>query len=193
MSDFLTRVLFEDLVLLLIAEAVVMAIVLAVHRRRYTARTRRSIGVALGVCIVLIGLQGLIKTDREQIKEQVTAMARAVDEGDIPALAEAVARDFTDGTRDRAAFLTDVSQLLQRAQADEVKVGGFKVEVAGDRATASFRAICDWRAGNQVQRSVLSFWALEFARRDDGWKLIRIVSAKIGPGGLLNYQDAWKY
>lgn len=193
MSEFLTRLLFEDLVLLLVAEAGAMAIILAIHRRRYTARTRRSIGVALGVCVVLIGLQGLIKTDRERLKEQVTIMVRAIDEGDMTTLTGAIDRDFTDGTRDRATFLADVSLLLQRAKVDEAKAGGFQVELAGDRATVSFRAICDWQSGSQVQRGVMSFWTLEFVRRQDGWKLSRIISAKIGPGGLLGYQDAWRY
>ena len=190
---FLTRLLFEDLSLLLIAEVIAITIALAVHRRRFTAKSRRGIWITLVFCALFIGLQHLVVTDREHIERQVRTLARAVDDGDLQMLGQALDAGFTDGQRDREAFLADVDQFLQRAEVDEVTVGWFKIAASGDTASAAFTARCDYRRGNQIHSGIPSRWELVFVRRDGDWKLQRIVSATFGPGGLIHYHDAWRY
>jgi len=195
--DFLTKLLFESLPLLLVAEIVAVTIALAVHRRRFTSATRHGLWITLVICGLLIVVQCLVVTDREQLEQLVEALAQAVDDGDVGALGERLDSDFQASLQrrhqDKQAFLADVNVRLQRWQVNEAKVFNFRIDADGNNAVVAFSATCDWRSGNQVQYNILSLWKLQCVRRLEGWKLSQIISAKIGPGGMLNLTDAWAY
>src|SRR5690242_9371719 len=122
MVRFLQSLLFENLPLLLIAEAVAIAIVLGVHRRNLTAGTRRAVWITLAICVALIGLQYLVQTDQERIEANVKAIALAIDDGDVPAVGQHLDREFQDHGLSKEAWLADLRQRLQRWQIDEAKV-----------------------------------------------------------------------
>jgi hypothetical protein len=193
MIDFLRSLLFENVLLLMMAEAVAIAVVLAVRRRRLDGGTRRSVWITLAVCLLLLIVQHLVRTDRERIQAAVADMARAIDEGDVPSLGEHLDSEFQDRGLDKKAWLMDVRQRLQRWRIDEAKVSRFTTKVNGDEAEVSFAASCDCRSGEQNQSSVSSSWRLAFVRRDDGWKLHRVLAAKFGPGGMLDYKAILQY
>lgn len=193
MIGFLRTLFLESLVLLIMAEVAAVAIVLAVYRRRSPSRSRLPLVVALAICALLIGIQSYVQTDREQIESAVEQMARAIDEGDVPTLGEHLDRDFQDRNLDKAAWLQDVRQRLQRWRIDEARVGRFSTEVQGDTATVVFAASCDWRGPGESQSAVNSTWKLGFIHRDDGWKLQRVLSAKFGPGGIMDYATILQY
>ncbi|MDM8007154.1 MAG: nuclear transport factor 2 family protein [Phycisphaerae bacterium] len=191
--SFLTRILFEDLAILLMIEFLVLMSVLAVHRRRMTPRTRRAVYITLACCAAVIALNKLVSTDGERIVETVSAIAKAVDEGDVPAIAEDLDDEFRYRHWDKDGFVAELNSKLQRWRIDEVKVGRFETRVDGDVATTSFRASCDWRGGHDSQAGVASAWTLELVRRPGGWKLRRVVSAKVGPGYKIDLNDVWNY
>jgi hypothetical protein len=193
MIDFLRSVFLESVVLLLILELVAVAIVLGIHRRHMTTGTRRAMWATLIICAVLLGVQHFVQTDREQIEAAVSAMVRAVDDGDVPTLGEHLAADFQDRGMNKAEWLGDIRQRLQRWRVDEARTWGHKVEVNGDEAAVSFQALCDWRSGEQSQQSILSTWKLGMVRRDGEWELHRVISAKVGPGGALDYSGIMQY
>lgn len=193
MTGFLTKLLFESQPLLLMAGAMAMAVALAVHRRCYTTRTRRGLWLTLGVCALLLVLQKVVVTDRERLAQLATELASAVDDGDVGAIDARLDSSFQYRNQDKLAFLTDVNERLQRWQINEASLSGLRVEIDGDRATMAFHASCDWRSGDKVEYNILSAWELQCVRRPDGWKLQRIVSAKIGPAGMLNLADVWNY
>ncbi len=194
MLDYVTRLLFEELPLLLTAELVALTVVLAIHRRRLTPQSRRMVWVTLAVCGLLITIQKLTVTKREAIREMVSALARAVDEGDVPAIAERLDVEFQYSRwNDGDSFLAEVERKLGRWQVDQASVSRFEIGIDAGRAEVSFRGTCDWRSGDQIQYNLLSSWTVECIRRDDGWKLYRITRAKVGPGGMLDLADAWRY
>lgn len=189
----MVRLLFEDLVILIIAEVVAMLVVLAIHRRRMTPRTRRAVWIVLACCIVLIAVNKLVTTDGEQVEKTVAAMARAVDDGDVPAIAGHIDDGFRYRQWDKAGFLAELNIKLQHWRIDEARVGRFDVRIDGDQARASFRASCDWKGDRESQAGVSSSWELEFVRRPDGWKLRRILTAKLGPAYAFDLKDVWNY
>jgi hypothetical protein len=193
MVDLLRTVFLESLILLLMVLAVAMAVALALHRRRMTPGTQRGVWLTALVCVLLLAVQYLVQTDRERIHTAVAQMARAIDDGDIPTLGSHLDRDFVDRSMDKSAWLADVRQRLQRWRIDEAKVSGFTTEVEGDSATVSFRARCNWRSGEQAPQMVMSTWKLAMVRREDGWKLHRVVSARFGPGGAMDYAGILQY
>jgi len=198
MLDYVARLLFEELHLLLLTEAVALAVVLAIHRRRLTRQSRRLVLVTLGVCALLIVIQKLTITRRESLEQMVAALAQAVDDGDIPSITKRLDHEFQYGSQprpwDKKAFLTKVSEKLQRWEIDQASVRGFDIEMRKkDEASVSFRATCDWRSGSRVEHDVLSRWRLYCVYRPDGWKVFRIEEGKIGPGAMLDFGDVWRY
>lgn len=193
MADFLRTLFLESFVLLLIVQAVAVALALALHRRRFTRRTQRGVWLTILGCLILLVVQHLVQTDRERIQTTVTQMARAVEDGDIPALSRHLDGSFVDRGMDKATWLGDVRQRLQRWRVSEAKVSGFATEIDGNDATVSFRARCDFRSGDQAPQMIFSTWKLDMVRREDGWRLHRVQSAKFGPGGALDYATIWQY
>ena len=149
--------------------------------------------ISFSVCAVLILLNKLVVTDSERAVEAVRTMARAVDDGDVPAIASKVDDDFHYLNWDKAGFVAELNQKLQQWRVDRAQVGRFEVQIQGDVAQVSFRASCDWQGANQSQTGVASSWTLEFVRQPDGWKLRRIVSAKVGPAYAFDLKDVWNY
>jgi hypothetical protein len=193
MISFLRQLLFENLVLLLIVEAAAMAVALAAARRSEGARGRYVLAGAMLACIGLLVLQHAVQTDRERIQATIEQIAAALDEGDVAAVGEHLDRDFRDRGLGRQEWLADLRLRLQRWHIDEASVGGFTVRIEGDRATAVFQGSCDWKHGNESQNGVMSTWKLGMVRREDGWKLDRVLSAKFGPGGILDYASILQY
>jgi hypothetical protein len=138
-------------------------------------------------------MQWLVHTDRERIELVVAQIAAAIDEGDIATVAEHLDEQFTDRNMKKADWVADLRDRLQRWRIDEAKVRGFVIEVDGDTATAWFSASCDWQSPQQSQSGVYSSWRLAFVRRDDGWKLSRVLEAKFGPGGMFDYATILQY
>ncbi len=193
MLDYVTRLLFEDLPLLLVAEVIALGVVLAIHRRRFTAKSRRLVWITIGVCAALIAIQKLTVTKREALKQMVSALAQAVDDGDVSAIGQRLDDEFQDRQWDKKTFLDQVRLRLQRWQIDQASVGGFEIEIDGEQGTVSFRATCDWRSRDRVGYKIWSSWKLRCVRRADGWKVLRIVKGKVGPGGTLDFRDGWRY
>lgn len=193
MVDFFRTLFLESFVLLLIVEAAAVALALALHRRRFTRGTRFGVWLTVLGCLILLVVQHVVQTDREQIQAAVTQMARAVENGDIPTLGRHLDHSFVDRGMDKTAWLADVHQRLQRWRVSEAKVSGFTTEIEGNDATVSFRARCDFRSGDQAPQMVFSTWELDMVRREDGWRLHRVRSAKFGPGGALDYATIWQY
>lgn len=184
MIDFITTVLFESMPWLLFFCCAAVAIALAVHRRRMTPGSRKGIYITLGACVGLLLLQRFVVTERESLTSVLQAMARAVDEGEVPALLEHVSPEFKWRSAGRQEFLDDVTQRLIATQIDGARITQVKANVADDSALVSFLAVCDIRDRQFDQRSVTSYWELRFVRRDGRWLMEAILKGEIRPGGL---------
>jgi len=185
MSDWLTRLLFEDLSLLLLAEAMTLAVVVGLHRRYMTPRSRRTVWITLAVCCGQIVMQKLVVTDREAIRAMVEAMANAVQQGDVAALADHFAEDLQfEKDRDKEAVVQHAREILQRYEIHNARVSGFRIDVSEDDATATFQAMADVRNGSaEMSYNTPTRWDLKCRRESDGWRVYR-AKYEIGLGGL---------
>ena len=180
--DSIVRFFFEDLLLMLMAQFVTLSIVLAVHRRYFTTRTRRAVWITLGLCAALLAMHILVKTDREQIRLLVKELAKAVDQPDMDFIAAALDEQFYDPRYgDRAAFLVAVEQQLQRLVVDAASVWRFqRIEVSDGQAMAEFQAICDVRSSGYSQNRLPSLWELSFIKRNGTWKVDGAILLRVG-------------
>jgi hypothetical protein len=183
MSDTLHSLLFENLTLLLLTEFAALAVVLAIHRRKFNERSRRAVWITLGFCAFLIFIQYWVKTDREKLKEATETLTTAVDHADLPTIADHLDKNFEDYQgHDKQIFLQQVEMVLQRWQVNEASIWQYnKVDIGQDTAIVEFQVFCDLRGEQFVQRNFPSRWRLQFIRRDDGWKVMGIKPLKYGP------------
>ncbi len=189
--EHLSRLFFEDRVLLLLAEVAALAVALAVHRRRMTPRSRRNVWMMLAVCAALLAIQHLVQTDREKIETRITGLVQAVDQGDIAAVAACLDDEGVDlgsGLNfefyEKETFVQAISLSLQTYQVDEARVGGFEIKINGDQAVVSFRVACDLsNQGGRLGRRP-NFWKVHCVRRPEGWRLDQIISGKFGVEGF---------
>ncbi|HOW69199.1 MAG TPA: nuclear transport factor 2 family protein [Phycisphaerae bacterium] len=180
MLDFLIRMLFEDLVLLFLVEVVIVAIALAIHRRYGTRRTRTGWWVVVAACLAQIGIQRLVVTDREAIKDLVHTLAVAVDDGDMAMLAEhfddgvVIKEGYFGSLAGKEAVIARAHVVLQQNTVKRVRVGGYRIEVLGDLAKVICQVMADIRMGGATgSQRVPSRWDLEVVRTPGGWKLRR--------------------
>jgi len=181
----LTRLLFEDLPLLLLAQAVALALVLAAHRKWRTVRSRRMVWLSLGCCALLIALQHYVVTDREALRNMVRTMASAVEQGDVAALGKRFDDEISlGGYLGKKDAIKHAHISLQRYDINEARVSGFHIEVTGDTATVAFQAVCDIQGVKEnPYYSTPTQWQLGCVRRDDGWK-VRSAKYELGFAGL---------
>lgn len=185
MSDFFTRLLFEDLSVLLPVELVALAVVIGLYRHWRTPRSRAAVWIALGACVGLVVIQKLVTTDREAIRAMVEQMAGAVQEGDVRALGEHFADDLIfEGDRGKDQVMQRATSVLQQNAIRNARVSGFLIEVRDDDATATFQAMADVRTGsNDPNYSVPTRWELKCRRGPTGWLVYR-AKYDIGLGGF---------
>lgn len=190
MPDFLTRLLFEDLILLLLVEVVIIAIALAVHRRGGSRRTRIGLWAVVAACLAQIVVQRLVITDREAIRQLVRTLALAVDDGDVPTLAEhfdeevVIKEGYFGSLQGREAVTLRARIVLQENSVRQVSVGGYRIEVFGDVAEVVCQVMADIRMGGESSaQRVPSRWELEVVRTPTGWKL-RKAHGEFGLGGF---------
>jgi hypothetical protein len=192
--DTLVHIFLENLTLLTLTEFFALATVLAVHRSYFTPRTRAAVWITLVVCGLLIGLNLYIETDREKLEQLVEALAEAVDDGDVETLGANIAESFRYEGQTKRFFLEAVYRDLQRFQIDEASVGGFSIELAGDRATVNFRASCDYKSDQRARANIPSQWTVVCVRTPDGWKLQTIEEARVGfANATIDLDDARRY
>jgi hypothetical protein len=191
--DAISRLLFEDLTLLLMAEAAALLVVLAIHRRKLTPQSRRMVWVTLAVCALLIAIQTMTTTKREAVRQTIESLAQAVEDGNMAAIAERVHADFEHRQMDKDTFLTFVQAQLQRWDISNVGLGQFEIEVEDERANATFRCSCNVRGNNGFERGIPSMWTIELERSEDRWQMTSIVRGKIGPRGMFDFSDVGRY
>ena len=185
MPDFLTRLFFEDLSLLLPVEVVALAVVIGLYRRWRTPRSRWAVWIALLACVALAALQELVVTDREAIRAMVEEMAAAVQEGEVLSLGEHFASDIVfENDHGKDAVMQHAKSTLTQYSIRNARVSGFRIEVHDDDATAIFQAVADIRTGSvETSYNTPTRWELKCRREAAGWQVYR-AKYELGLAGL---------
>ncbi|MHC4442479.1 MAG: hypothetical protein ACYTF1_23650 [Planctomycetota bacterium] len=193
MFDYLFKMLFEEMPLLLVAEFIALAVALGIHRRRYTDNSRLGVWITLGVCAALIALQMTVVTDREKIENLINVLAQAADEGDVQTIGEELDEKFLTDGKNKKQFIGDVNSWLQRWQIDEAKIRRLKIVLEDRSATATFSAWCNARKDSNVHYNNHSKWQLKFIKGHNGWKVTNIRLLKVGPFNFSSVYDIYNY
>ena len=173
MSDGLTRLLFEDLALLLLTEAAALAVVIGIHRSRMTPQTRRAVWITLAVCAAMIAVQRLVVTDREAIRATVQAMARDVVAGDVASLGAKFDERMTLGPiAGKQAVLQHAYGTLQQYDVRNARVSGFDITLDNGQAKVRFQAVGDIHGRQTEVFRTPMIWNPTMVRSPAGWKVL---------------------
>ena len=173
MSDGLTRLLFEDLALLLLAEAAALAVVIGIHRSRMTPRTRRLVWITLALCVVLVVMQHVVVTDREAIRATIEDMARDVVDGDVASLGEKLDERMTLGPiKGKGAVLHHAHLTLQEYDVRNARVSAFEIDLENRLAQVRFQAVGDIHGRQTEGFRTPMLWKLTMVRSPRGWRVL---------------------
>lgn len=175
----MTEILFESPFWLGIVLAPVLFVLWGLWFRTRTPRAVRALLVGLVIAPLLFVCQWLVVTDREKLQLTATRLSNAVGRHDIDAIIELIEPDAQfDGRFSRQDFRHHLVMLLDKYSVENPTIGGFVIEIAGDRATVRCSSMCHvelsgW-AGN-----VPSSWELKFQLFEDGWLITDLRPLKI--------------
>ncbi|MDY7010767.1 MAG: hypothetical protein SVV80_08455 [Planctomycetota bacterium] len=179
--ETLKRLLFETplafYIILVLGEAAVAAIW---HTRR-TRRWTRAL-LIVPVLAVIIGLTSyLVETDKEKINSAMADIARSVESGDLNAAVvhldpSCLAPAPFGKSLDKDELIRIGRMALHRRPVKRLTTVGPKTKITDDKATTEVKA----RIILESSESVDTYWRLEWARGDDGWRIV-VVEALYPP------------
>ena len=175
----MTEILFESPFWLGIVLAPALFVLWGLWHRTRTPRAARALLVGLLISLLLFVCQRLVVTDREKLQLTATRLSSAVGRHDIDAIIELIEPTARfEGGFSRQDFRDHVVMLLEKYSVENPTIGGFVIEVAGDRATVRCSSMChvefsSW-AGN-----VPSSWELKFRLFEEGWLITDLKPLKI--------------
>lgn len=167
----LQRFFLESPYLLLPACAVAAYVLLVVHLRRQTPRTRRALIIGLLICIALPIVQAIVKTPRERIAAVCRALIAAVEKQDARGVDAHVARTFQVRAIDRKAFMEGVERRLREYQIENALLHLDEVRVDGDKAVARFRVTARFVTQDGFDATGVLPWTVEFIKEDGQWRI----------------------
>ena len=165
--------LLEDTIPLLIV-VVLTVVVLGIVWSQYRTPRMRSVfvvGTVIGVLLLL--LNRLVETDREAIELAVRRLGVAVEANDLAAIAAGIDDAYAAEGFDKETLLPLIEISLGRIDVEAARLSKFEIEVAGDQAVVEFQAFCRLRSRG-FEQPVLSRWALDMTRSEDGWRTTAI-------------------
>ena len=139
--------------------------------------------------IVVAGLlafalwQRVFVTDEMRIKRQIGTMARAVEEGEMLKLSDAVAHDYADDRGlDKSTLLAAVRVFRAQSESLFIYISDQKIEVNPDaqeaQAVIVAKVLSKTKGGGQTELNADRF-RLFFRKTDNGWKLSRTESPEL--------------
>lgn len=176
----IVALLFENTVVLAGILVVVVLLFLIRWANRRDGSSVRALLASAGVALALPALSVLVVTQREEIIATCHAMALAVDDGDVAAIAAFLDETCVVGGLSREAFLERLEDVLTRFRVDQPRLRGF--EVVADPAggtVAEFTASAQIRAVEGVWDRVPTQWRVSLRRVGHAWRVTGIDSIPV--------------
>ncbi len=185
----MTPILFESPLKLLIALALMLAVLATIWWFRPTKTTGWVAVGGMLLSAVLLIVQQVVVTDREQIALLLDEIALAVDAERLQAVGSALADDCDIDGMDKPTVLAELASAFERSEFDEIKVVRATITVDGDAAAARVRVHGRVRAPDWPYDYNMTTWEVQFVRSDRGWLVHRARHAdqqSIDAQDLLN-------
>jgi len=186
---WLTWIFLESLPALAAVLGTVLFVLLVIWRR---GSSPRPLLVGLAVAAVLLIVQQVVVTQREQADRIMTPVELDILEGKIAALRDAVAPDFTSGHFDRDEFLDYAAGRLDAVNVRWLDRRQFVVVDSGsDRFTLEVAYLAT--ISGDYGGTFPSRWRIDFAKTPAGWRITHIRCLKLAWLDTPSWEDLTRY
>jgi hypothetical protein len=159
---------------------VIEFVLLALWARRRTAASRQAVLIGLAVAVVLITVQAVVRTDREQVAAACRDLADAFRKADLGRFSALISPSYAPplgdpgGPAGKQELLDLVKRATAEASLEELRLRGFEFEPTAGAMRVQFEASCRVITGDRVYHGVLSSWELEWRESQDDWQVTQI-------------------
>ncbi len=169
MDMMVTRILFENLWLLLGVWVPVQFVLIAMWSWLRSTMTKRFVWSGFAALPILMTLSMMVVTEREKIIGHLNALARAVEQADIDEIASHLAEDFEARGYDREQMLRRIDARIDQYPASHVRISQVVVTVDGDEAAVKFRGSGNIRAPEIPYQYATTLWKSKWRRIQNDW------------------------
>lgn len=142
----------------------------------------RPLVVLVVVTFVIVGVNWLVVTPREQIDAVCRELARHVDNGDVQAIGRLISRDFSSEEMSKDEFLSRISAILTDVRVDQAQVRDLEIGMDSKTlAVVTLAASCHVRTADGFASSVPTRWRIRFAKAEESWLVTGIESIPVPP------------
>lgn len=175
------ELLFGRPVYLLLCWAALQFVLICVWSARRDRLSAHLVWSGFAAIFALQTAALFIETRTERVVAVCRQMAKAVDGGEIAALAPHLHADFSAAGLDKDAFLEAVGGALSRYRVDNPRLRRFAVEFpSDDDALAVFNASCRVRTTRSYGH-IPSRWRARFREDAGRWQLVGVESLPVPP------------
>jgi len=184
------HVLLENRLLLFAAWVLLQLTLIGVWSWRRTQTANRGVWIGLIALPVLLLMSTVVVTQREQITILCRTLARHVERGEVPEIADHLDTEFEAADLDRAGFVQRLEPALKRFGIRNLRLSRFEFTFPrNDEATVELSATCNVRTADAFFDRVPSRWRLTFIRRARDWYLTSIEAVPSPLSPVRNVRD----
>jgi hypothetical protein len=170
-----SRLLFENAILLLILLVAVQFVMIALWSRWRTRAWTRVVWIGFILVVALPVLSVVVVTSRERVIGLCRDLAKMVDRGDVAGIGPHLANDFVAGGLGKDDFLIRVEQQLSQYRVDDPSLRRFETTFPGrGQAEVVFDASCTVRSVDNFVSRLPSRWRVRMIARDRRWLLTQV-------------------
>lgn len=164
-----------------------------IWRWRRDRKSMRNIWIGLFVATGLVTVSTWVVTPTEQIINLCRELAALAKSEDVDGIGHRLSGDFHAGEFDRDRFLARTQATLTRFDIDHVKLRTFDVAfVDGDRAMATFNAVCRISGAESISGIFVSRWRLTFRNEGEDWLLAKIEAIPTAFSPIHHIRDCFR-
>jgi hypothetical protein len=183
----ISRILFESPFLWVVVWFPCQVVLLVIWSRRRSRVTARAVWVWIALLPVMLLLQKMVTTQREEIKRLCREMAAYAENGDVPAIGRCLAPEFEAADLDVDQFLERLENRLTQYSVERPRLTGFDVSIDhANRGTAVFMGSAFVRGAETYGTQLTARFRLIFRKSDDRWLLVEI---EVLPSPLSPFDD----
>ncbi len=176
--DLVQSILFESPLKLFVAVVLLLAILATLWWFRPGQTTGWLVAGGLFLSAILLIVQHMVVTDREQIRQMLNDLAFAVDCEDLDAIAPRFHEDCDVDGMSKPELLRRLENAFERAEIDEVQILRMEIRVEDDASDVRLRAHSRVRARDWPYDYYVSGWDLQLVKVEGDWLLHRVRHAE---------------
>ncbi len=187
---FVTRVLFESTLWLVVFSFLLFAIILLARTRWESVSARRyGLPAALGVVVLLFVVQSLVVTERERILSALDVFIKAIESENIAVIRTVVSDSYEMEGMNADDFVAYTARFLEAWNVSDVRYRRRDVDVEGETATMTLGLTATAGQKKEVGQTHAGTWEFGWVRENDSWKIISVVPKTIDGQRLDSYKQ----